>query len=299
MSANDKSKSSDTPHVSLFPSPPWQLVNKHLPSPSVADVPIRPPSPPGQNVYRMFGNLYNADDAILRSLESQGVRRVYPQVYNRKRELRKINFSILANYLDLLDIITRDPSSPKRTERLDHLAVLFINMHHLVNEYRQHQARDLLREILKYQVTIASQTVEKADQYMLKADELLRNAGNDLVLPNQSSLPTNNSCISALSTSCIEAVRSGLADLGPTLTPLLQTVLDETMGSESGQIRSLSTAQGLTSLQPPSFREDSVWAEPVSVCDDLPEHLDPVLWRFLLPSNKNDSDSLDSIMDLA
>ncbi|VDQ06432.1 unnamed protein product [Trichobilharzia regenti] len=128
-------------------APPWQLINKLFST----DTPPRPPTPPGSTAYRMFGNFYNSEDAILRSLESQGVRRVYPQTYNRKRELKKINFSILANYLDLLDIITRDPSSPKRTEKLDHLAILFINMHHLVNEYRQHQARDLLREILKYQ----------------------------------------------------------------------------------------------------------------------------------------------------
>ncbi|KAF8565249.1 hypothetical protein P879_10517 [Paragonimus westermani] len=134
---------------------------------------------------------------------------------------------------------------------------------------------------------------------MFKADELLRNAGNDLVLPSQSSMPPNSSSISAMSTSCIEAVRSGLADLGPALTPLLQTVLDETMGSESGQGRSLPTTQGLTSLQPSSFREDHVWTEPGPACDDLPEHLDPALWRFLLPSNKTDSDSLDSMMDLA
>ncbi|KAG5444943.1 Mediator of RNA polymerase II transcription subunit 7 [Clonorchis sinensis] len=77
MSCGDKNKPNDSAHVSLFPSPPWQLVTKHH-SPS-SEPPIRPPTPPGTNVYRMFGNLYNLDDAILRSLESQGVRRVYPQ----------------------------------------------------------------------------------------------------------------------------------------------------------------------------------------------------------------------------
>lgn len=74
------------------------------------------------------------------------------QICSRKAELKKLNFSILANYLDLLDIITRDPSSLKRKEKLDHIGQLFINMHHLLNEYRPHQARDLLREMLTYQV---------------------------------------------------------------------------------------------------------------------------------------------------
>ncbi|KER29085.1 MED7 protein [Opisthorchis viverrini] len=295
MSCGDKNKPSDSAHVSLFPSPPWQLVTKHH-SPS-SESPVRPPTPPGTNVYRMFGNLYNLDDAILRSLESQGVRRVYPQTYNRKRELRKINFSILANYLDLLDIITRDPSSTKRTERLDNLAVLFINMHHLVNEYRQHQARDLLREILKYQVTVASQTVEKAEQYMTRADEILRNAGCDLVLPNQSSgLPTN--VPSTLPTNYIDTVRSGLSDLGPSLAPLLQTVLDETMGVDpTGRRGSLpSTQRGGISLLEQRLCENS---KPSSTEEyELAEHLDPILWRFLTLSKLGDPSQDDFSMDV-
>lgn len=268
--SGDKHKH-DTSHVSLFPSPPWQLITRQ--QSSTPNQTLRPPTPPGSNIYRMFGNLYNADDAMLRSLESQGVRRVYPQVYNRKRELRKINFSILANYLDLLDIVTRDPSSPKRAEWLDHLAVLFINMHHLVNEYRQHQARDLLREVLKYQVAIASQTVEKADQYLARADEILRNAGNDLVLPAQSS--------QSHSASCIDAVRNGLVDLGPTLAPLVQTVLDETMGRDSISRQSGSDAFRLGDLEcsvPDPLVPKPDWE------DDLSDHLDATLWNFLSQS---------------
>ncbi|THD22499.1 Mediator of RNA polymerase II transcription [Fasciola hepatica] len=288
--STEKSKNNDTAHVSLFPSPPWQLVNRHQSaSGAPQETHIRPPTPPGQNVYRMFGNLYNLDDAILRSLESQGVRRVYPQTYNRKRELRKINFSILANYLDLLDIITRDPSSPKRTERLDNLAILFINMHHLVNEYRQHQARDLLREILSYQVSIASQTVSKAELYTTRADDLLRNAGHELLVPGQPSVAFS---MPGVSTNCVDTVRSGLIELGPTLAPLLQTVLDETMGTDpagrrmqpTSGVSSSRLAANLLDHSGPSSALDCLTSDPFMdgmSADDPASHVDPSLWQFL------------------
>ncbi len=55
----------------------------------------------------MFGVNFQADDAIIRPLEAQGLRRLYPASYDPKRELKKLNHSILANFLDLLDILIR------------------------------------------------------------------------------------------------------------------------------------------------------------------------------------------------
>ncbi len=56
----------------------------------------------------MFGVIFHADDAIIRPLESQpGLRRLYPQNYDPKRELKKLNHSILLNFLDLLDILIK------------------------------------------------------------------------------------------------------------------------------------------------------------------------------------------------
>ena len=51
----------------------------------------------------MFGVGFHADDAIIRPLESQGIRRLYPMAHDPKREMKKINHSILVNFLDLLD----------------------------------------------------------------------------------------------------------------------------------------------------------------------------------------------------
>ena len=56
--------------------------------------------------------------------------------------LFQLNQSILANFLDLLDILIRAPDSPKREEKIEDLNLLFIHMHHLTNEFRPHQARE-------------------------------------------------------------------------------------------------------------------------------------------------------------
>ena len=108
---------------------------------------------------------------------------------NHKRELKKLNHSILVAYLDLLDILVHAPNTqieieqppsavvhnaeaatseegggaeqppPQpnvilktvREQKLGDLELLFINMHHLINELRPHQARDTLRCILEMQ----------------------------------------------------------------------------------------------------------------------------------------------------
>ncbi len=80
----------------------------------------RPP-PPLTDTYSMFGAPFNASDdaTIVQTLESQGIRRLYPaKDVDRKRELQKLNQSVLVNFLDLLDILIRAPESPKRDEKV-------------------------------------------------------------------------------------------------------------------------------------------------------------------------------------
>lgn len=96
-------------------------------------------------------NTFANDDIIIRPLESQQIRRLYPQHFDRKKELKKLNHSLLVNFLDLVDILINAPESPRRTEKIDDLTVLFLHIHHLLNEYRPHQARETLRVMLELQ----------------------------------------------------------------------------------------------------------------------------------------------------
>lgn len=90
----------------------------------------------------------------------QGIKRLYPQHFDRRsRELKKLNHSLLVNFLDLLDLLVYSPDSPKRTEKVDDISVLFIHIHHLLNELRPHQARETLRVMLELQRRQRDETV--------------------------------------------------------------------------------------------------------------------------------------------
>lgn len=164
--------------VSAFPLPPMQYINHYTDDNIKRGRAPQPPPPPLQDKYQMFGQMFTADDAIIRPLEASGVRRLYPQAYDHKRELKKLNHSILVNFLDLIDILIRAPDSQKRMEKLDDLNLLFINMHHLINEYRPHQARETLRVMMEEQKRQRIDIAEKFQSNLDHVTQVLESAIN-------------------------------------------------------------------------------------------------------------------------
>jgi len=145
--------SAEPTQVSAMPLPPMHYVKQYSDDHVKRGLAPLPPTPLQPNEsYSMFGHQFTAEDSIIASLESQGIRRLYSaKDVDRKKELRKLNQSILVNFLDLLDILIRSPDSPKRDEKIEDLNLLFIHMHHLTNEFRPHQARETLRVMLYVQ----------------------------------------------------------------------------------------------------------------------------------------------------
>merc|ERR1719187_2580802 len=125
----------------------------------------------------MFGVTINNDDAIIQSLESQGIKRLYStKDIDRKKELRKLNHSILVNFLDLIDILIKCPESPRREEKVDDINLLFIHMHHLINEFRPHQARETLRVMLMVQRRKRTQFTQKFKEHLEKVEGIIQEA---------------------------------------------------------------------------------------------------------------------------
>merc|ERR1712066_555815 len=89
---------------------------------------------------------------------------------NRRKELRKLNHSILVNFLDLIDILIKCPESPRREEKVDDINLLFIHMHHLINEFRPHQARETLRVMLMVQRRKRTQFTQKFKEHLEKVE---------------------------------------------------------------------------------------------------------------------------------
>lgn len=86
--------------------------------------------------------------------------------FERRRELKKLNHSLLVNFLDLLDLLVHCPDSPKRAEKVEDLSLLFIHIHHLLNEFRPHQARETLRVMMELQ---KRQRIETATRYAINS----------------------------------------------------------------------------------------------------------------------------------
>jgi len=56
---------------------------------------------------------------------------------NRTDELKNLAKSALLNYLELVGIMGVDPAGWQN--KVEDIRIIFVNMHHLLNEYRPHQ----------------------------------------------------------------------------------------------------------------------------------------------------------------
>ena len=76
-----------------------------------------------------------------------GVKQLYSAETGQDRtvELRTLTKSVLLNYLELIGIMGVDPAG--WTDKIEDIRIIFINMHHLLNEYRPHQVLTALIEL--------------------------------------------------------------------------------------------------------------------------------------------------------
>lgn len=132
----------------------------------------------------MFGASFETDETIIRPLELQGITRLYTTQgrFDRIKELKKLNHSIVINFLELLDILIKSPSSPKREEKLEDLNLLFINIHHLINELRPHQARETLRVMMERQKQQRLDTADKLNKHLDRVVAMLQSSLSSLQL---------------------------------------------------------------------------------------------------------------------
>lgn len=164
--------------VMSLPLPPAQYINLFSDE-NVRKNRIPRQPPPIPDSYSMFGAGYNNEEMI-RSLESQGFRRLIPQHFDRRKELKKLNHSLFANFLDLIDLLVLYPDSPRRAEKIEDLSLLFVHIHHLLNEFRPHQARESLRVIMEMQKRYRVETTRRFQKHLEMVRDLVKDAFNAL-----------------------------------------------------------------------------------------------------------------------
>ncbi|CRK22827.1 hypothetical protein BN1723_012796 [Verticillium longisporum] len=108
---------------------------------------LQPPAEPSTGTWRVLGGQYSLDDK-LPSLEEVNIKRL-ASAHNDERdgkhldrafELKRMAKSLLLNFLELVGVMGITPEDS--TAKVDDLRTLLMNFHHVLNEYRPHQARE-------------------------------------------------------------------------------------------------------------------------------------------------------------
>jgi len=108
------------------------------------------PPPPIEGSYVVFDQQWQTDDRLL-SLEEMNVTQLYPSgKIDRVYELKKLLRSLMSQFLSLLDILVREPD--KFGAHIEYISNILINVHHILNEYRPHQARETLKLMMETQL---------------------------------------------------------------------------------------------------------------------------------------------------
>jgi len=157
---------------STMPMPPAYYYKKYSDVAVAAGTVPGPPEPLIDD-YFMFGQKYCHNDEVIRPLEEQGLPRLYPEHADKKKELKKLVISLLCSFLDLLHILVESPSSPDREEKLDDMNILFINIHHVLNKFRPHQARETLKVMMEMQKKEISEAIAKLTEGRNEANEII------------------------------------------------------------------------------------------------------------------------------
>jgi len=157
---------------SSMPLPFKQYWAEYTTSNVAAGIAPKPP-PPIKGEYTMFGVKYNVDDVIIRPLESQNMERLYPKQYDKRKELKKITASIICSFIDLVNILVQCPNDKSRQEKLNDIQLLFINLHHVINEFRPHQARETLKVMMDLQKKEVIQSSKELTEGINKANLLI------------------------------------------------------------------------------------------------------------------------------
>ncbi|KAI0973433.1 mediator complex, subunit Med7 [Xylaria arbuscula] len=119
---------------------------------------LQPPAEPEDGEWRVFGDRYRLKDE-LPHLDDGEIRRLFPNPDERDQDgkhfdratiLKRLAKSLLLNFLELTGLLATNPETAE--DKITDIRDLFINFHHLINEYRPHQARESLISMMQSQL---------------------------------------------------------------------------------------------------------------------------------------------------
>ncbi|KAK8078787.1 mediator of rna polymerase ii transcription subunit 7 protein [Apiospora phragmitis] len=123
---------------------------------------LQPPPPPDEGAWRIFGDPYRLVQPLPKLEEGGEIRPVVAngglladgerddKHFDRATVLKRIAKSLLLNFLELVGILGQNAMDA--ADKVKDIRDLLYNFHHLINEYRPHQARESLIATMQAQL---------------------------------------------------------------------------------------------------------------------------------------------------
>lgn len=116
---------------------------------------LQPPVEPATAHWRVFSENYELVDELPK-LEDKEIRRLFPsdgerdqdgKHFDRATILKRLAKSLILNFLELVGVLGINPADAE--EKITDIRDILLNIHHLINEYRPHQARESLIALMQ------------------------------------------------------------------------------------------------------------------------------------------------------
>ncbi|KAI1770319.1 MED7-domain-containing protein [Hypoxylon cercidicola] len=145
---------------------------------------LQPPSEPADGVWKVFGDTYRLEDELPR-LEDMQIRRLFPNPEDRDQDgkhfdraliLKRLAKSLLLNFLELIGLLAVNTGVAEG--KVNDIRDLLINFHHLINEYRPHQARESLISMMQAQLDRTRAETNAIRDAKDKAERIMEGLGS-------------------------------------------------------------------------------------------------------------------------
>ncbi|GAA5846310.1 hypothetical protein JCM11251_008028 [Rhodosporidiobolus azoricus] len=177
--------------------------------------------------YSVFGETWPIEEK-LPSLEEMGVQETFERGADRKQSLQTLLRTLLLTYTQLLDALLAPPPSlahprpplpdgsqpPTDPERLsEHMRLIAINMHYLVNELRPVQARETLKQMMREQIALRRAKTAAIKQKCASIKATLSSLHADVLSASSAPTSSTKAADQSLAELAASAADEGLAVL--------------------------------------------------------------------------------------